>query len=184
MGRAYISGSRFFDQSQSVRCRAIVSEAKTYMRPESVLRRGWNADRRTAQQKNTIENTTKKICRFNQPNALSTARKIISTGIVIKSRVTITNLRLGSDARKAELALELIAAAWRDVDRRETNIEPAAPGRPRDIHQPTSVIPEQKGHNQHTTNDHSQDSEAFVSADKHIQNNSGCAADDHGTEKR
>ena len=108
----------------------MVRDARTYSTPDvSHLRRERNRDGRTAQQKNMIENTTKKTCRFSQPNALSTARKTISTGIVIKSRVTITSFRLGSEARRAEFAL--CAAAWRDVDKRETKIEPAAPGKPK-----------------------------------------------------
>lgn len=56
-------------------------------------------------------------------------KKNISIGSVIARRVRVTTFGLGDCASDSLADLD-IAAAWRAVDRRETNIEPVAPGKP------------------------------------------------------
>lgn len=82
----------------------------------------------TAQQKNITENAMNKNGTFSQPILRRTVRKTISTGRVMSRRVIMTRRGLGWFSSGWE-DLES-AAACRAVESRETNIEPAAPGRP------------------------------------------------------
>lgn len=70
-------------------------------------------------------------------SARRTARKMTSTGRVTKNSVSMTKRGLGSvrgGLRAKEEALvvgrEPATDAWRDVDRRETRMEPTLPGSP------------------------------------------------------
>ena len=87
---------------------------------------------RTAAQKNNIDRARKTKGRCSQPRPRIIARKPTSIGRVTRSRVSITVRGLGwcesvlLDCEKGRVR----AAECRAVERRETKIEPTAPGRP------------------------------------------------------
>ena len=70
--------------------------------------------------------------RWSHPRSLRRPRKMSSTGSVTQRRVIMTSLLEGcagveaDDERGRERAV-----VWRYVERRDTNMEPTLPGRPR-----------------------------------------------------
>ena len=72
---------------------------------------------------------------FSHPSKSRMERKIISTGMVITRSVNIERSGLGSgcledEEKDGRARSSANFEAWRDVDSRETRIDPAAPGSP------------------------------------------------------
>lgn len=143
IGKAYISGSFLIDHNQLVSRRAITSEVKTCSQNNTLsldIIAQRNIDMKmtlTAQQKNSIENTINIAGTCSHPTDFKTTRNTISTGRVIRRSVSMTRRPLGWlwGCSKGLGS----TAAWRAVERRETKMEPAAPGRPENQIQPVPV---------------------------------------------
>ncbi|KAG5641150.1 hypothetical protein DXG03_005889 [Asterophora parasitica] len=74
------------------------------------------------------------------------------------------------------------AAAWREVDSRDTRIEPTLPGRPGRV-KDTSGCENEKTTGTRTANNDSKESEALITSSKSIKYDTSHTADRHGTEQ-
>jgi len=101
------------------------------------------------------------------------------TGRVTRNNVIVVK-RLRDTAEDFSLGYDCVASAWRAVERRDTNTEPTAPGRPL----PESMRRQQKRRMfAHTSDNDRQKTKAFVSVDEAIKNHASSRRDYHSAKE-